>query len=263
VWSALEPHNPVRVLASNSPAAGQKSSVSDVTLGMRFSRPRFDHVGRVTGVLLDVDGTLLDSNDAHAMAYVDALRAHDIQQSFERVRRMIGMGSDRILPILAEVEEDSDLGCRIQERKRAAFRERYLSGLKPVRGARELVEHLRARRLKLVVASSAGEEELGMLLKAANVDDLIEHATSSDDAEESKPAPDIVEAAVQRAGLPKEKLVMIGDTPYDIESARKAGVGIIAVRSGGWDDRDLGGALAVYDDPADLLAHIASSPLAD
>jgi HAD superfamily hydrolase (TIGR01509 family) len=220
-------------------------------------------VGRVTGVLLDVDGTLLDSNDAHAMAYLDALRAHGIEQNFEPIRRMIGMGSDRILPRLAGVDEDSELGRRIQETKRAVFRERYLPGLKPFRGARELLEHLRARSLKLVVASSAGEEELHMLLKAANVDDLIEQKTSSDDAEESKPAPDIVEAAVQRSGLPKEKLVMIGDTPYDIEAACKAGVGIIAVRSGGWDDRDLGGALAIYDDPADLVAHIESSPLAD
>jgi HAD superfamily hydrolase (TIGR01509 family) len=236
---------------------------SDVTLGTGFSRPRFGHVGRVTGVLLDVDGTLLDSNDAHAMAYVEALRAHGIEQSFERVRRMIGMGSDRILPTLAGVEEDSDLGRQIQEKKRAGFRDRYLPGLKPVRGARDLLEHLRARGLTLVVASSAGAEELHMLLKAANVDDLIEQKTSSDDAEESKPAPDIVEAAVQRSHLPKQKLVMIGDTPYDIEAARKAGVGIIAVRSGGWDDRDLAGALATYDDPADLLAHIDSSPLAD
>ena len=239
------------------------SSRSDVTLGRRFSRLRFDHVGRITGVLLDVDGTLLDSNEAHAMAYLEALRAHGIEQSFERVRRMIGMGSDRILPILAGVDADSDLGRRITETKRAVFRERYLPGLKPVRGARELLEELRARSLKLVVASSAGAEELHMLLKAASVDDLIEHATSADDAEESKPAPDIVEAAVRQSGLPKEKLVMTGDTPYDIEAARKAGVGIIALRSGGWDDRDLAGAMAIYNDPLDLLAHIESSPLAD
>ena len=220
-------------------------------------------MGRITGVLLDVDGTLLDSNDAHAFAYLEALRAHGIEQSFDPVRRMIGMGSDRILPKLAGVDADSDLGQRIQEKKREVFRERHLPELEPVRGARELLEHLRARRLKLVVASSASGEELQMLLKAANVDDLVEEATSSDDAEESKPAPDLVEAAVRRAGLPEEQLIMIGDTPYDIEAARRAGVGILALRSGGWEDRDLGGSLAIYDDPADLLARLESSPLAE
>jgi len=220
-------------------------------------------VGRIAGVLLDVDGTLLDSNDAHALAYQEALRAHGIEQSFDRIRHLIGMGSDRILPMLAGVDPESDLGRRIQEKKRAVFRERYLPELRPTRGARELLEHLRARGLKPVAASSASGKELHMLLKAANVDDLVEAATSSDDADESKPAPDIVEAAVLRSGLPQEQLIMIGDTPYDVEAARRAGVGIIALRSGGWEDEDLSGALVTYDDPADLLAHFGSSPLAD
>ncbi len=217
---------------------------------------------RIAGVLLDVDGTLLDSNDAHAMAYREALSVHGIERSFDEIRRQIGMGSDRILPKLAGVDADSELGKRISETKPAIFRERYLSGLRPVRGARQLVEHLLERGIKLVVASSASGDELRELLEAAEVADLLKDAVSSDDADESKPAPDIVEAAVDRSGLAKDQLIMVGDTPYDVEAARRAGVGIIAVRSGGWDDRALAGALAVYDDPAAVLDHIQSSPLA-
>ena len=159
-------------------------------------------------------------------------------------------------------DDESELGKRITETKRAILRERYLPELRPLRGARQLLEHLRERGLKLVVASSASGDELDQLLEAAEVDDLIHGATSSDDAENSKPAPDIVEAAVRRSGLPKDRLIMIGDTPYDVQAARHAGVGIVALRSGGWSDRDLEGALAIYDDPADLLANLASSPLA-
>ena len=213
-------------------------------------------------MLLDVDGTLLDSNEAHARAYVEALRACGIERSYEEVRRLIGMGGDRILPKLAEVDDESELGQRITAKKRAIFRERYLPDLLPVRGARQLLEHLRERDLKLTVASSASKDELHALLEAAGVDDLIEGATGSDDADESKPAPDIVEAAVRRSGLAEDQLLMIGDTPYDVEAARRAGVGVIAVRSEGWADGALAGALAIYDDPEDLLMHIVSSPLA-
>jgi HAD superfamily hydrolase (TIGR01509 family) len=226
------------------------------------ARLKFTGVARVRGALLDVDGTLLDSNDAHAAAYVDALRACGIEREFQELRRRIGMGSDRILPELAGVDEESELGKRITETKSALFRERYLPGLQPVRGARELVERLRAQGLKLVVASSASGDELRSLLEAARVADLLKAAVTSDDAEESKPAPDIVEAAVSRADLSRDELLMLGDTPYDVKAARAAGVGIVAVRSGGWDDEALAGALAIYDDPADLLAHLDTSPFA-
>jgi HAD superfamily hydrolase (TIGR01509 family) len=219
-------------------------------------------VKRIAGVLLDVDGTLLDSNDAHAMAYVDALRAHGVERGFAEVRKLIGMGSDRILPKLADVDAESELGKAISDQKRSTFRERYLSGLRPTRGARQLVQHLGARGLKLVVASSASGDELNQLLEAAQVADLLEAAVSSDDAEASKPAPDIVEAAVRRSGLAKERLIMLGDTPYDVEAALRAGIRIIALRSGGWDDRALAGAVSIHDDPASLLDQIESSPLA-
>jgi phosphoglycolate phosphatase-like HAD superfamily hydrolase len=120
---------------------------------------------------------------------------------------------------------------------------------------------MKERGLELVVASSAKRDELEKLLTIVGAEDLIEGATSSDDAPKSKPDPHIVEAALERIGLPADRVVMLGDTPYDVESAASAGVGVIALRCGGWDDADLKGAVAVYDDPADLLAQYDVSPL--
>jgi phosphoglycolate phosphatase-like HAD superfamily hydrolase len=113
-----------------------------------------------------------------------------------------------------------------------------------------------------VVATSAGADELALLLRQAQVDDLIEQATTSDEAGRSKPDPDIVCAALAKGGLRPEAAIMLGDTPYDIEAAARAGVASIAFRCGGWwDDRALAGALAIYDDPAALLADFDRSPL--
>jgi phosphoglycolate phosphatase-like HAD superfamily hydrolase len=116
----------------------------------------------------------------------------------------------------------------------------------------------------LFIASSATSEELSVLLKAAQADDLLsqDEATTSSDAENSKPEPDLVEAALSKIGMQPDQVVMVGDTPYDVESARKAGVGVIALRCGGFDDSQLQDAIAIYDDPADLVAHYDHSPLA-
>jgi len=115
--------------------------------------------------------------------------------------------------------------------------------------------------MTLVVASSAKKEELGPLLEIARASRLVEHKTSGDDAERSKPDPDIVHAALGKTRCRPDEVVMIGDTPYDLEAARRAGVRFIALRSGGWHDDAFPGALAVYDDPADLLASYDASPL--
>src|SRR5262249_49565411 len=137
----------------------------------------------------------------------------------------------------------------------------YLPHIKPFPETRELLLRLRAEGLKLAVASSAKEDELKPLLEIAGAADLIEEKTSSDDADQSKPDPDIVQAALDGADLSAHEAVMLGDTPYDIEAAIKAGVKVIAFRSGGWDDEALAGAIAVYDGPADLLAHFYDSPI--
>lgn len=205
------------------------------------------------GVILDVDGTLVDSNDAHAHAWVEAARelGHDVD--YEQVRPLIGMGGDRIMPRIAGVEEESAEGQALKERRSQLFRRRYLPEIESFPGVRRLVERLLDDRFDVVVASSAAETDLGPLLDRAGVADLIEQTTSSSDAEESKPEPDILEAAIGRSRVERERLVLIGDTPYDVEAARRARLPIIAVRSGGWDDEALAGAVAVLADAAAVL----------
>lgn len=216
----------------------------------------------VKAVLLDVDGTLIDSNDAHAHAWVEAGRAFGHAIDYPRVRRLIGMGGDKVLPELTGVEEDTEEGRRIQERRGEIFRERYLPSLEPFPRARELLQRLRADGYTLVVATSASTEDMDALLEQAGIADLVEKRTSSSDADESKPDPDIVQAALKSAGARPDEALMLGDTPYDVQASGRAGVRCVALRCGGWGDEALGGAVAVYDDPADLLARYDASPFA-
>lgn len=206
----------------------------------------------VRGVLLDVDGTLLDSNDAHAQSWVDIFKRHGLAIPFERVRPLIGKGGDKLLPELTGIDAESARGKAMSEERRALFLEDYLPGLEPTRGARQLVQALKAHGVRIVVATSANDKELGALLEQAQVADLIERATSSDDGA-SKPDPDIIRAALAEAKLAPAEAVMVGDTPYDIEAAARSGVKTVALRCGGWwTDAALAGASAIYDDPAEL-----------
>jgi HAD superfamily hydrolase (TIGR01509 family) len=215
------------------------------------------------GAILDVDGTLIDSNDAHARAWREALAEFGHVVPLTLVREKIGKGGDQLLPELTGLAEDSPEGKAIGKRRAEIFRSRYLPSLRPFPGARALLERMRAERLELVVASSASREDLEALLRAAGVEDLIQEKASSEDAERSKPDPDIVCAALERGGLSPSAAVMLGDTPYDVMAARRAGVEIVALRCGGWDDAALEGATAIYDDPADLLVHFDDSPFAE
>jgi HAD superfamily hydrolase (TIGR01509 family) len=217
-------------------------------------------VSRVRVVILDIDGTLIDSNDAHAQAFLDAAEELGLEvPEFREVWRRIGMGGDKLIPEVWGFEKDSEQGEKLNQRKGEIFRERFLPTLQPTRGARALLHRMRDDGIKLVIATSADKEDLDGLLERAGVQDLIQAATSADDVEASKPDPDIVHAARDEGGYSTEQTVMLGDTPYDVEAANKAGVPIIAVRSGGWGDEDLGGAVAVYADPADLLEHFDES----
>jgi HAD superfamily hydrolase (TIGR01509 family) len=213
----------------------------------------------VRAVLLDIDGTLVDSNDAHAQSWVDALTQFGHPVSFERVRRLIGMGGDKLLAELG-IDKESALGQRIDERKGELFARDHLPHLAAFPRARELLLRMMDAGLTLVVATSAQKDEAGALLERCNARELVPERASSDDADSSKPAPDIVQAALARAEVPPDAALMLGDTPYDIEAARRAGVRCIGLRSGGWSDADLDGAVAIYDDVADLLARFESSP---
>ena len=221
-----------------------------------------DSAPRPRAALLDVDGTLVDSNDQHARAYVDVFREFGREVAFEQVRPLIGMGGDKVLPQLIGVAHDSEEGKRISERRSEIFLERYVPQLTGLPGARALLERMQQAGLTLVVATSAKKDEYQKLIKIAGVEGIVDDQTTADDASRSKPDPDIIVAALKKAEVPPAEAVMLGDTPYDIQAARAAGVGCVALRSGGWTDADLTEALAVYDDPADLLAHYDASPFA-
>jgi phosphoglycolate phosphatase-like HAD superfamily hydrolase len=215
----------------------------------------------VKAVLFDVDGTLVDSNDAHAAAWIKAFASFGIYVDPDQVRRCIGMGGDKLMPTVAGILDESPLGSRIAEWRGQIFKSGFLPHLKPFTDADRLVAAVKERGLTAVAASSAKKDELKALLKVAGAEWLMDAATSSDDAEESKPDPDIIVAALRRARATAAQAVMIGDTPYDVEAASRADVRAIGFRCGGWKDADLRGAIAIYDGPWDLLARIDESPL--
>ena len=216
----------------------------------------------IHAVIFDVDGTLVDSNDAQARSWVDALKEFGYSVPYEKVRPLIGMGGDKVLPETIGVQKDSEKGKQISKRRSEIFKEKYLPNVKPFPDAQKLLDRMRKQGLKLAIATSAQPDELRPLLQIVGAADLIEDKTSARDVKSSKHDPDVMQVALKRVGYPPNEVVMIGDTPYDIEAARKAGVGTIAFRCGGWSDSDLAGAIAIYNDPADLLAHYDSSPLA-
>jgi phosphoglycolate phosphatase-like HAD superfamily hydrolase len=216
----------------------------------------------IAGVILDVDGTLVDSNDAHARAWVEALAEFGFDVPTPTVRQLIGMGSDNLLPRLTRLDSEVGVGAAIVARRAVIFRERHLPFVRPFPGAATLLKTLRGRGVRLVVASSAREDELRPLLRLLDAEWLLDDAVSSEQADRSKPDPDLVAIALAKVGLPHERVVMLGDTPYDVLAARQAGIACIAVRCGGWSDADLAGAAAIFDDPMDLLARLDASELA-
>jgi HAD superfamily hydrolase (TIGR01509 family) len=217
---------------------------------------------RIEGVILDVDGTLVDSNRLHAQAWFDTFREAGLDGgTVLDIQRLIGMGSDKLLPEAVGLEADSPEGARLAERRATLFDSLYLPNVRPIPGARALVEALRDRGHRLAVASSARPDELRRLLAVAGVGWLREAATSGDQVDESKPEPDVILAALGELGLPAERVAFVGDTPYDVEAGTRAGVMVIGVRTGGWDETGLRGATAVYRDAAELLARLDESPL--
>ena len=210
------------------------------------------HLG-FDSVLFDIDGTLIDSNAAHATSWLRALREHGVDTDIMKVRPLIGMGGDKLLPAIAGVEEGSQRGQAIAARKKELFNEQ-LPWLRATPGARALLEFLRDRDVEALIATSADDKEMQALLERAGVADLVPRRASKDDADESKPDPDIVCAALAMARGGAASTVMVGDTPYDIEAARRAGIASVALRCGGhWTDHDLRGALYIFDDPKELL----------
>jgi HAD superfamily hydrolase (TIGR01509 family) len=211
-------------------------------------------------VLLDVDGTLVDSNDAHAASWQAALEQFGHRVAFARVRALIGKGGDKLIQELVGIDVESATGQQIEKLRGQLFTREYLPKLRPFPRVRELLLRLREDNLCLVVATSAKSADMDALLEITGAQDLVHERTSADDANNSKPDPDIIHAALKQARANPSESLMLGDTPYDIQAASRAGVRTVALRCGGWQDDDLQGAVAIYQDAADLLRHYATSP---
>ena len=211
-------------------------------------------------VLLDIDGTLVQSNDEHAQAWSEALSRYGYDVRWTQIRRWIGMGGDKLLPrVDARLSDEEEPGKSIARERQQLFLDKYVSRLKPQPGARELLACLKRRRLLRVAATSAKGPELGAILKAVGIEDQIDEATTSDDAERSKPDADVIESALKKVSVAREDAVYLGDTPYDVEASQKAGIPIIALTCGGWSSQELRGAAEFYATPAELLQDIDRS----
>ena len=218
---------------------------------------------QVRGAIFDVAGTLVNSNDAHAHGWVEAMEEQGYKVAFDKVRPLIGMGGDKVLPEVLNISKDSDEGKAISQRRKEIYKQRYLSQVKAFPKALDLLQRMHQQGLKLVIATSAEPDELNSMLQiiGPHASELFEHEASSKDAKQSKPDPDVMKVALKRIEFDPAEVVMFGDTGYDIEAASKVDVRTIAFRSGGWSDKDLQGAIEIYDGPADILAHYDQSVL--
>ncbi|MHB1556462.1 MAG: HAD family hydrolase [Isosphaeraceae bacterium] len=215
-------------------------------------------------VIFDIDGTLIDSVDLHAEAWRVALGHFGHDRPFDRVRAQIGKGGDLLMADLLPKDEVRRRGEEIERFRLDLFRREYLPRVRPFPKVRELFERILADGRRIALASSARQEELARYKEIAGVADLLHAETSSDDAERSKPHPDIFEAALDRLkGLAADRVIAVGNTPYDGQAAGKAGLRTVGMLCGGWPEDALrrAGCVAIYRDPVDLLSRDDDSPL--
>lgn len=219
----------------------------------------------IEAVIFDVDGTLLDSNEYHVAAWDRAFRTFGKDFSKERLREHIGKGADQYLPEFLSPEELRTIGKKIDQERSRIFKEEYLPQVRPFPKVRELLERIKADGRRIALSSSGKKSDLEIMKKIANIEDLIDCQVTADDADKSKPAPDIFAVTLDQLGNPNPKEVLaVGDTPYDAEAAGKVGVATIGLLCGGFSESELrsAGAIAIYRDPADLLEHYNDSPIA-
>jgi HAD superfamily hydrolase (TIGR01509 family) len=219
----------------------------------------------IKAVLFDVDGTLIDSNDLHATAWRETFLRYGVDIPLDEVRGQIGKGGDNLIPSLLPRELVEAKQEEIEEYRSNLFKRDYLPRVVPFPGVRALFERIYADGKKIVLASSAKGEEVDFHLGVIGAGDLVAGTTSADDVEHSKPDPDIFAAALKKvAPLTPEDVLVVGDSPFDVEAACKLGLKTIGFRSGGFPDEVLlrAGAAELYDGAEDLLARYDQSLLA-
>jgi HAD superfamily hydrolase (TIGR01509 family) len=210
--------------------------------------------------ILDIDGTLVDTNYHHALCWYRAFREHDILLPVWRLHRHVGMGGDKFVAAVAGEDVDDRIGDDLRDRWEELFDD-LIDEVAPFEGARRLIGDLKASGHPVVLASSAIEKHVDHFLDLLEAREIADGWTTKDDVDASKPAPDLVRAALSKAGT--DDAVMIGDTPWDVEAARRAGIDTICVVTGGFSETELGeaGAVAVYESVEDLRLDLESTPL--
>jgi HAD superfamily hydrolase (TIGR01509 family) len=215
-------------------------------------------------VLFDIDGTLVDSVDHHARAWQEALAHFGKEVPYRDVRSQIGKGGDQLLPVFLSEDELERFGEELSEYRTGLYQRNYLPVVKVFPEARELLARLKQSGTTIGLASSCQRTELGYYLRLVGGASLVDAATTADEADQSKPAPDIFQACLEKLGFEASEAVAVGDSPFDAEAATRAGLVTVGVLSGGFPEAALqaAGCTAIYQDAADLLARLASSPLA-
>src|SRR5689334_10781757 len=210
--------------------------------------------------ILDIDGTLVDTNYHHAIAWYRAFRQHDIVLPIWLIHRHIGMGGDQMVEALTDEQTEKEKGDDIRTAEKALYFQ-LIDEVQPMEGARKLIEQLKTRGHTVVLASSAKEDEVEHYLDLLDARELADDWTTSADVESTKPAPDLVSAALQKASA--DEGVMIGDTPWDVKAAKGAGVPTVAVLTGGFSEQELreAGAVAVFESIVALREGLADTPL--
>ncbi len=219
----------------------------------------------IQAVIFDVDGTLVDSVDLHARAWQEAFAEFGKEVGFTDVRAQIGKGGDQLLPVFLSPGEIDEFGKALEEWRGEHFKSRYLPEVRAFPKTRELFQRVLADGRNVALASSAKEAELKIYEEIAQIGDLVRAETSANDAKKSKPHPDIFQAALGRLGeMDPAQVIVVGDTPWDAIAAAKAGMRAVGVRCGGFAEEDLraAGCIAIFADPADLLARHDEFPLA-
>jgi HAD superfamily hydrolase (TIGR01509 family) len=216
----------------------------------------------VAVAILDIDGTLVDTNYHHALAWFRAFRRHGIVLPLWRIHRHIGMGGDQVVKALTDDRTERERGDDIRSAETVLYLE-MIDEVQTMDGSRGLIEQLKERDHVVVLASSAKQVEVDHYLDLLDARDLADQWTTSADVEATKPEPDLVRAALERVDGTAQDAVMIGDTPWDIYAARNAGVGTLAVRTGGFGVDELrdAGALDVFESVAQLSSRLDQTAL--
>jgi HAD superfamily hydrolase (TIGR01509 family) len=212
--------------------------------------------------ILDIDGTLVDTNYQHAIAWFRAFIAHDIVRPIWRIHRHIGMGGDQLVTALCGEDIERELGDQIRDAEKQEYG-KLIGEVRTMQRSRELIAELKDRGHVVVLASSAKEDEVDAYLDLLDARELADAWTTSADVEATKPAPDLVRSALKRVDATASDAVMVGDTPWDIEAAKRADVGTLAVVTGGFAEQELreAGAAGVFESVAELLERLDETPL--